>query len=509
LSQWVEQHIACPCGNSSDAYCIHKDGHGHCFSCNKTFKKEKMEQEETANFTYEYIARRGISRETHEFFKVRARVNADGVPTSVEYPYPNGATQVRLLDKKEFFSKGPMSQAAGWATDKFAAGSAKSITITEGNDDAMSAYEMLGKYPVYAVRSASTAVKDCRADYDYLNSFEKIYLCLDNDEPGHKAAQAVASIFGFNKVYHVKCAPYKDANEWLEAGKTREFRNIWFNAHRFLPEGIKSSFEQIDEILDRASKEPGVPWPFPTLTALTGGLKRGRAYLISGLEGIGKTELFHATEFCLANDVDPDANVAYLHFEEPPDDTVKKQAGYLLRTPTHTDDSPVALSEVKEAWRKLARRPDRLHIIEHFGSEDPDALLAQIRFLVAACGCKYVFLDNITVSVTGLGNEREREQLDYLSTQLEMLVKGLRFVLVVISHENDNEQTRGSRNISKVFDVWINMKRDIKNENEFLRRIIYLSIFKNRQNWKTGPAGRLIYDPETSTLSELTEALPT
>lgn len=510
MTKWASVHQPCPdtkgCG-STDAYSVDLDGVGFCFACNKPFNKEREVELDDQKYTYEYLPRRGINKETHEFFGVQTRINSEGKPVSVAYPYPNGALKVRKLDKKEFYSHGPMSEASGWAKDRFPAGSAKSITITEGEDDAMAVWQMLGKYPVWTPRSSSSAVADARKDFEYLNSFDSVYLCLDDDEPGRKATHELADIFGYQKAYHVKVAPYKDARDFLEAGRERDFKNGWYNARRFLPEGIKSSFSDVDAILDNASKEPGQPWPFPTLNLMTGGLKRGRSYLVSGLEGIGKTEVFHATEFALATN-DPDSNIGILHFEEPLHDTIKKQAGYYLRTPAHSDDSNVSIEEIKEAFRKVAGRPDRIHFLEHYGSEEPDALLSKIRFLVAACGCKYIFFDNITIIGSGRLNGNRTEELDYLSTRLEMMVKELNFVLVMISHENANEETKDCKNISKVCDVWINLKRDLKHENEYLRMLIHVTLFKNRQMWRTGPAGRLIYDPETATLSELTNELP-
>lgn len=460
-----------------------------------------------ANYTTEYLARRGITKETHEFFKVKTRVDPDGVPVAVEYPYANGSIQVRRLDEKVFYSEGEWSQASGFASDLFTPGQARSITITEGADDALSAYQMLGKYPVYAVRSASLALKDIKADYDKLNSYDKIYLCLDNDVPGQEATRDIAAVFGFNKIYHVKLA-LKDANEYLKAGRQQEFKNAWYNAGRFLPEGIASSFTDIDAILDNANKEPGHPWPFAPLNHITDGIKRGRSYLLSGLEGIGKTEFFHAVEYHLAK-TDTDANFAMIHLEEPPDENIKKLVSYELKVPVLFEESGVSKEEIKSTYRKIAGRSDRIHIYNHYGSDDPGILLSKIRFLVAAAGCKYVFFDNITIVATGRNQDDERKELDYLSTKLEMMVKELNFALIMISHENDSLGTRGSKNISKVCDVWINMTRDLTAENEHARNMQYLTVFKGRGCRGTGPAGRLYYDPSTATLADYNEELPT
>jgi KaiC/GvpD/RAD55 family RecA-like ATPase len=241
---------------------------------------------------------------------------------------------------------------------------------------------------------------------------------------------------------------------------------------------------------------------------LGGGLEIHRSYLISGLTGIGKTEFFRAIQDKFYTDR-PEDNIGILHFEEPVRETIQRAVGYKLKTPVHLEESHVSDETVLAEWATLSGREDRVHFVKHYGSEDPDVILAKIRFLVAACGCQLVCLDNITVLGTGRVQEDERKELDYLSTQLEMLVKELPFCLLFISHENENEGTRGSANINKVVDVWINLKRDVKAENEYARNILYLSLFKNRQASRTGPAGRGIYDLSTGVLTELTEELPT
>jgi hypothetical protein len=104
--------------------------------------------------------------------------------------------------------------------------------------------------------------------------------------------------------------------------------------------------------------------------------------------------------------------------------------------------------------------------------------------------------------VSGLGGDNERRALDYLSTRLEMLVKELDFALVVVSHVNDDGLTRGSRNISKIADIRIDLTRDIKSSDPIIRRTTNLMIAKNRFCGRTGPAGQLLFDPATYTLNE-------
>ena len=509
-SKLLRGKLPCPKCPSSDAYHEYSDGHGYCYSCGfVSNSSSNIDSHVNEECTGEFFPWRGISKQTMEFWDTWTKIDASGKPIELWYPYPNEAFKVRKLDKKEFYSVGPMAGKPGlFGKERFPAGCAKSITIVEGEGDALAFTEVFGRtYPVVSPKNgASGSRRDCTAERAYLNSFDRIYLCLDSDGPGQKASSEIAQLFDFNKVYHVKLEGYKDALEFLETGNAEQFKRIWWNSRRFLPEGVTSSFRDIDSIIDSSENEKGTPWPFKTLNHKTGGIKPGRSYLVSGLEGIGKTEFCHAVEYHLMHTTDK--NIGIIHIEEPIDENIKRKVGYHLHQPVHFEDAVVSKGEIKAAYRELAKRDDRIHYYNHFGSDDPDSILDTIRFLVAACSCEYIFLDNVTIIVTGRTTEDERRDLDYLSTRLEMMVKELKFSLVMISHENDFEQTRGSRNISKACDVWINLKRDTKNESDFVRNIIDVTMFKGRGCRGTGPAGRLVLNPETHTLSELDKEVP-
>lgn len=523
-SRLVKSKLPCPdqikcC--SSDAYSTYDDGHGYCFSCSTVFneateggvpiiaKSQDVPITNEVSYTYEYVAQRGITRETMEFFGCFTKVDPDGVPHSIGFPYPNGAHKVRRLDKKEFYSVGSMSTPQLFGMDRFSSSSAKAITITEGEFDALAVYQLLGsKYPVVSVRSSSSAAKDCGAGTDdasaslrrFLNSFDKIYLCLDNDEQGQKATREIARLFDFNKVYHVQMSQFKDANEYLINGKEQEFRNIWFNARRFLPEGILSTQAEFDKIIDESETKLGVPFPFPTLQGKTYGIRTGETYLFTALEGIGKTEIIRAIEYHLLKNTD--ANIGVIHLEESKARLLQGLAGYELKAPVHLPDSSFSHDEVKQALKTVVGRDERLHVYSHFGSSDPDVILDTIRFLVSACNCKYVFLDHISMVVSGLDTHDERKMLDIITTRLAMMVEELDFALIFVSHINDDGLTRGSRNISKIAGTWVELSRNKEAATEDERNTTYLTIHKNRFGAQTGPAGTLHFDLSTFLVTE-------
>src|SRR6267142_5768937 len=83
-----------------------------------------------------------------------------------------------------------------------------------------------------------------------------------------------------------------------------------------------------------------------------------------------------------------------------------------------------------------------------------------------------------------------------------MMVKELDIALLFVSHVNDLGQTRGSRMISKIADIRIDLSRDITASDRLVRNTTKLIISKNRFCGRTGPAGNLVFDPVTYTLSE-------
>jgi len=493
LSSLVASQLPCPSCPSSDAYAEYDDGHGYCFSCQKYFPSKDGEKQ----FTYEYRAHRGIEPSTMAFYGIKTKVGKDGKPISDEFRYPNGATKVRYRDRKDFFwtTEGDSSCAGLFGTDKFSAGSHKYVTITEGEYDAASLYQVL-KSPVVSVRSAASAHSDCAVERPWLNSHERIYIAFDSDAAGRDAAARVARLFDYNKIFLVKFTKRKDANDYLQHGEDSELRNIWWNAQQYLPDAIVASFADFETILTETQK-PSISYPFPSLTEKTLGIRTSESVLITALEGVGKTELMHSIEHHLLKETD-DA-IGSIFLEEPKRRHLQAVGGLALNKPVHLPNSGVSDLEVLEAIKQVARKDGRLHIYSHFGSDNPEVLLDNVRFLATVRNCRYIFLDHIGMVVAGLLGDDERRALDYISTRLEMMVKELDFALIMASHVNDEGLTRGSRMISKIADIRIDLSRDVESGEN----ITHLKVSKNRFCGRTGPAGDLVFNYNTYSLSEL------
>jgi replicative DNA helicase len=336
--------------------------------------------------------------------------------------------------------------------------------------------------------------------WEWINSFDRIVLCLDNDEVGSKTARSIASLFDFNKVFKVDLARRKDANEYLEAGEINEFNKAWYGAKRFTPDNVLSTFHEIEESLADSNEDMLCTYPFKGLQDRLYGLHRGEVVVFKGDEGIGKTETFRALEHHILSTVE-DSKIGILHLEEDEGTTVKAIATYEDQYPYVHPEYKTDPKEVMKAFKRAVKdKEDRVFIYESFDVEDENQLLDNIRFLVSACGCSFIFLDHITWLATGLENEDERKKLDRISQKLKLLAKELRFCLIMITHTNDEGKSRGSRNITKVANTVIHISRDKVAAIEEERNKMYYVIEKARAGGNTGPAGFAVFDKETMRL---------
>ena len=458
---------------------------------------------EPDNAEYKFHPHRGISQRTFEFYGVYTQL-VEGEPTKVGFKYPNDSIKFREFNEKKFYSQGPMSEAGLFGKDKFDPGSKKSITITEGEYDALSTYEITnGNTAAVSVRSGSSAKVDCTRDWEYINSFGRIIIAFDSDEVGQKSAREVASLFDFQKVYHVSLNRHKDANAYLEAGEASEFYEAWNAAKRYSPDNIISTIAEFKESLKESHEDELGTYPFKELQERLYGLHAGEVVVFKGPEGIGKTEIFRAIEHHLLTTTNH--NIGILHLEEDNGTTVKSLAGYELQSPCVLPDSTVSDEDIIRAISKLAGpNEDRIHIHSSFDVEDESGIMDNIRFLVSASRCKFVFLDHISWLATGNEtDEDERKKLDRISQRLKLLAKELRFCLCMISHVNDEGKTRGSRNITKVANTVIDLSRDITSDDEDTRLSTFLTVEKARLGGRTGKAGIVKFDTRTYTLKDV------
>ena len=505
------KHIGCDHCGSSDANALYTDGHTHCFKCGTTTNGHtpmettyQQPKKVTVLLTGDVsaIADRGISWNTCEAYKVM-QTNGKHI-----YPYfdKDGkyvAQKIRDVETKDFSVKGQWGDAVLFGSQLFPKGG-KYITLVEGELDALAAYQMTGsKWPVVSIRNgAQGALKDAKANYDYLNSFEKIYLSVDADDKAEKFAITLMNLFP-NRVYKVPHDVFKDANEFLMADASDKFRNCWYNAGLFTPDNIYASEEDFLELLHDTPDHSYVPTGIVALDDKILGLMQGHFTVIKAPTGIGKSEFMRYLEYNLIKN-HPNVRFATWHLEETKLRSLLGVVSYYLNDNLTRKDlihDKQRMQDVEQAIKHITNKTGYMQF--HLREEDgPDELIEQIRILTQVYGCKYVFFEPIQDVVTVSSDESKEAMLADMSVRLSKLAADLNVGIVTIGHTNDNGDFKYCRMIGQRASVIIDLVRDKEATDLIERNTTTLIVKKNRPCGLEGNAGELLFDGETFTLRE-------
>ena len=519
------RHIACEHCGSSDANGLYEDGHTFCYACRKPEFEHTIEERSVMRDaiaptkkveikgTVKSIPSRGITQQTCEKFGVTQDA------TNHYYPYndSNGvlvAAKVRQVETKSFSILGNFPRAGLFGQSLFHGGG-KYVTIYEGELDALAGYQLTGsQWPSVSIRNgAQAALKDCKTQYEWLNSFENIVICFDADEPGQKASKEVAELFGQKAKIVKHKSGYKDACEYLQAGATKEFVNEWWKAETYIPDGIVNAANLWEEVL-RPEQPAEAMYPWKGLNKLLYGLRRAELITVTAGSGLGKSQFLREILNHLLKTTQ--WNVGGLFLEESVRKTARSIMSLHANKLLHLPDTPVTEQELKEAF-DATLGTNRVFLFDHFGSSDVDNIANRIRYMAKACDCRVIFLDHISIVVSGQDLGDERKAIDNMMTKLRTLVQELEVTLICVSHlrrpqgnagHEDGQavslsQLRGSGAIAQLSDAVITLERNSMAENEAERHKTKVAVAKNRYNGYTGPACDLQYVKETGRMIEM------
>lgn len=522
------RHESCPECGSSDALAIYDNGGKHCFGSGCDY--HVFGDGETPMTTQELpkakplnmggvvaaIPQRRLSQETCGRFGVTVEYSSTGEIQKHFYPYYNTesgeicAAKVRDVKTKGFHATGDMS-GAGFFGQQQCSGN-KYITITEGELDALSVYEMFNKqYDVVSLRSgASNAAKEIKEQLEWLESYENIVICFDNDKAGDAALEQVKDLFSPNKLKICKL-PVKDASDMLMANRVKDFTQLWWNAKVYRPDGIVAGTETWDKLVEKRQVK-SIPYPWEGLNHITRGHRPYELVTITSGSGMGKSQFIREIEYDLLRRCE--GNIGVLALEE---DLARTSLGIMsvaANRPLHLEeDTPV--DELRPFW-EATLGTGRYYLFDHWGSTSADNLLARVRYMAKALDCRYVVLDHLSIVVSSQESGDERKAIDEIMTKLRTLVAETGISLFLVSHLRRSQgkahedgaqislgELRGSQAIAQLSDIVIGMERDQQNANEDIRNTTTVRVLKNRYTGETGPACWLQYDRGTGRMKEV------
>ena len=385
----------------------------------------------------------------------------------------------------------------------------KRIVIFEGEMDAASGSECMPGWPMVSVPSgAAGAKKAVQKQLPLLQGYDEIVIFYDNDPPGRQAAEECASVLppGKVKIAHLQGA-YKDASDALQGNDSDAVcRAIW-DAKPFRPDGIVDG-KTLLELVTTPSPAADHDYPFQGLQSKLHGIRYGELVTITSGSGQGKSSVCRDLA---AHLLSKGERVGYLALEESNRRTALGLMSVIAGKSLHLGEQQ--RSELTEIFDNTIAKWN-LHLFDGFGSYDPDHIYNRIEYMAAGLDTKVIFLDHLSILLSGLENDNERIMIDRTMTKLRSLVERTGISLFLVCHTTTppNGQSheeggrvqlrslRGSRSIGQLSDAVIALERDQQSGSE--RDVTTVRVLKNRYSGEVGEACQLKYDLETCKFNE-------
>ena len=520
---YVNMHLPCPSCKSSNAYSIDDQEWGNCFSCGhrqnesgvvtlKVVNNNRNTKTMKHNLDIQALPDRKLSYETARFYNVGYKGDDLYFPIDNEKAY-----KVRVNGNKQFKIEGSFAEAKQlFGQDKFVEGG-KFVVVTEGEIDAMSFYQMSGRYctPSVSVRNgAQSALKDVKQNYEFLNSFETIVFWFDKDEAGDKAVKECAEVFGGKAKIVQGVSGLKDCNDYLVANKSAEAMKQFWNAKAFTPDGIINGDTLLEDVTKPIEK-PDCLYPYKGLDELTYGIRKGELVTITAGSGLGKSQFLREIVYHIFKNTDDTMGLMFM--EEDPRKTALSIMSLHASKPLHLPTTESTTEEKKIAF-DATLGTSRFFMFDHFGSSEIDNIVNRVKYMAKVMDCKYIFLDHISIIVSSQANGDERKAIDEIMTKLRTLVQETGICLFVVSHLKRPDkkaheegavtnlaQLRGSASIAQLSDIVLGLERNGQADDPSVRNTTHVRVLKNRFAGVTGKACQLLFSLDTGRMIETFE----
>lgn len=424
------------------------------------------------------------------------------------------AIKERYYPEKRFKIHGDMSKAILFGMNSFPK-TGRSLTVTEGEYDAMAAYRMTGsKYPHVSIfNGCNSAKKEFKRCFEELKEFESIVLNFDADEPGRAAVEEVGPMFpGRTKV--LELTEGKDACDYLKANKGSKYTDEFFRAKQYTLGGIINGADTWEKYKEKKNVE-SIPFDsqYTELNHKTYGIRFGEIVLVTAGTGSGKTQVLREWKYNLLTKTIH--KIMDISLEEDTGDTVGGLMALHANKRIMLPDVNIPEAEEKRIHEELFASK-RFFTLDHEGSVEDDSLLDKIEYAATVEGCRIIFLDHITIAVSDVQAGSENLSMDKFMNRLLKMVKRLNICVIVVSHLRKTggggksfeegripteDDLKGSGSLKQISMTTIAIARNKYAENDKERNTTSFHVLKCRFSGRTGPCDYAYFDDETGRMS--------
>jgi len=437
-----------------------------------------------------YLEGRGLSKKTIEFFKIGEKDNA------IVFPYFKDKKLVgakyRTLEKKMWGEKD--SEPVLFNRDNIE-DDEKLLVICEGEIDCMSLHE----YGIDSVSlpNGANAFRWLDNEWEWLQQFDRFYLCLDDDAAGIKGAGILAQKMGAWKCRRV-VFPHKDANECLQNKISVNVMMDCIGAGRdFRPNDLVSPdvfTDEIIQLIENPRALNGTPTAWGKLDSLLGGWRMSELTIWSGQNGSGKSTILN--QQCL-HFLTRNLGVCIASLEMTP----ARYLRWMLLQQTHKQ-----FPNPTEVRKSLAWMSENLYLINSTDSMDVDVLLDIFKYAARRYDVKHFVIDSL-MRINIAGTDKWDAQKEFV-TKLLTFGKKFQAHIHLVAHARkllsdddkpDKTSVKGSGDITDLAHNVLVMWRTPEVSKVDVDAV--LSVRKNREIGLLGNVG-LYFDPATKLFND-------
>ena len=546
--------------SGNNFHCYGEGKGGHCFACGYTIPSDQWLAENGQQWTWEEEVTtrekltpeqieqiksytgvegqgmRGITDETYKAYGVRHKYSEEtGKPVAAYYPVTEGyaASGFKIREYPKTFSVvgkcGKESDMYGqWRWKNTSGG--KFVLLVAGEADTHAAYQMLEDYrkskgtdfdPIPVVSSTigeTGSHKQIANHYEWLDRFDKVIVCYDQDEAGKKAVAELVKVIPKGKMY-VMSLPMKDTNEMLLTGKAKQWIDCFWRAKPYTPDGVVGSGALSEKMREELAtpKIPLPPFMHRLQKMMAGGIPLGRIVNLGAASGTGKSSIVDEMLYYWVFNSPHKIGVVSLESDagQYGIKILSRHCGQKIEL-FETPEEALAFMDsdwVKEKEQELLYLPDgqhRWHIVEDRDG-GTESMKQQIMKLIVECGCLVIVLDPLQDILDGLSNEDQAVFLRWMKG----VIKSHGVTFVTVNHVRKNgtgqkansvgaelheEDMAGSSTIFKSGACNLLFSRNKEAEDPVERNTTHMKCSKLRWTGITGYAGEYYYDLQTHTL---------
>lgn len=376
------------------------------------------------------------------------------------------------------------------------------LIVTEGEFDCVALFALKGCNVVSLPNGAGSIESTFRNQYEYLQKFDKIYICTDMDSAGEEAAKKAMALIPPAK-YRRIVLPAKDANEWLMKNPDLEFKDLdqlMINSQCIENKAFTNMLDLDDSMYETV--DFGISTGWECLDKVVGGYRKGELTVISADTGSGKSTLCVNILYNLARQ---NVGLWINSYEMSPFTISRKLASLVLNKKMKFQAfDPIDIKNYKQ-WLS----EHKCFINESNSSVDMATLRKQFEYAVYVVDTNYIFIDHFDYLHSSGKKSSQLENIDDAIRGLHTLAMEFNVCVFLVVHpkqlpkgvtEVTLNDLKGSSAIKQYADnIMIIRRMDRSDPTETCK--VKINICKNRL-FGTEKTISLKYNPQSDRYEE-------